>query len=191
MPVQYVNRKGKIYFLHEGKTKKGNPQYTFSQCKDEVFGTIPDGYEIYENPNAQIFLRRLQPKLITEKEEEQVREKFRALIERKYCKLTIEKKSITIYFADLDVERMRELWKNTPVARKEGVEVLIDREITYSPVIRFALQSRKEGLFIAKVVDYEKGNRQWQILESANSLEVLVSIMSEQINPEAYYSFPL
>jgi len=104
--------------------------------------------------------------------------------------LTIEKKVITIYFADLDVERMRELWKNTPVARKEGVEVLIEREITYSPVIRFVLQSRKEGLFIAKVLAYEKGNWRWQILDTANSLEVLVSIMSEQIEPEAYYSFP-
>ena len=189
MPVQYVNRKGKIYFLHEGNTKKGNPQYTFSQCKDRALETIPDGYEIYENPNAQVFLRRVQPKLISEKEEGLVRECFRALIVQKYCKLTIEKKTITIYFADQDVERMRELWTNTPVARKEGVEVLIDREITYSPVIRFALQSRKEGLFIAKVVDYEQGNRQWQILDTANSLEVLVSITREQIDLEAYYSF--
>ena len=137
-----------------------------------------------------MFLRRLQPKLISEKEEGLVRESFRTLIERKYCKLTIEKKTITIYFADQDVEKMRELLKNTPVARKEGIEVLIEREITYSPVIRFVLHSRKEGLFIAELVDYEKGNRRWQILGTANSLEVLVSITSEEIDLEAYYSFP-
>ena len=29
---------------------------------------VPDGFEIYENPNAQVFLRRIQPKIITDEE---------------------------------------------------------------------------------------------------------------------------
>lgn len=190
MSVQYTNRKGKIYFLHEGITKKGNLKYTLSQSKGGALNIIPEGYEIYENPNAQVFLRRIQPKLIKKAEEILVKEKLIKLIEQKYCKLTIEKKTITIYLADQDVEKIREIWKNTPRAQKEGVEVLIDQEITYSPVIQLVLQSQKERLFVVKIVDYEEGNRMWEIVNTPDRLEYLVPIIIEEIDIETYYSFP-
>ena len=190
MPVQYTNRKGKIYFLHEGSTKKGNPKYTLSQSKEGALNIIPEGYEIYENPNAQVFLRRIKPKLIKKTEEILVKEKFIKLIEQKYCKLTVEKKTITIYLADQDVEKIREIWKNTPRAQKEGVEVLIDKEITYSPVIQLVLQSQKERLFVVKIVYYEEGNRMWEIVNTSDRLEYLIPIISEEIDVETYYSFP-
>jgi hypothetical protein len=27
---------------------------------------IPEGFEVYENPNARVFLRKVQPKIITD-----------------------------------------------------------------------------------------------------------------------------
>lgn len=30
MSIEYINRKGKKYYLHTGKTKKGNDKYFFS-----------------------------------------------------------------------------------------------------------------------------------------------------------------
>ena len=69
MPVEYINRKGQIYYLHQGTTKTGKPKYFFSmkQAAQQV-DTIPEGFEIYENPNAQVFLRKIQPKLISDEE---------------------------------------------------------------------------------------------------------------------------
>ena len=69
MFIQHTNRAGKIYYLREQKTKTGKTRYFFSARK-EGKGTavekIPEGYEIYEHPeNAQVFLRKRQPQLIT------------------------------------------------------------------------------------------------------------------------------
>ncbi|MGD0900880.1 MAG: hypothetical protein ABR915_23860, partial [Thermoguttaceae bacterium] len=63
------NRKRHTYFLHEGKTKAGKPKYFFSRDSEgDVLDTIPDGYEVYENPNAQVFLRKAMPQIITDEE---------------------------------------------------------------------------------------------------------------------------
>ena len=69
MPVKYVNRKRQAYFLHEGKTKTGKPKYFFSKDSEgDLRDAIPEGYEIYENPNAQVFLRKITPQIITDEE---------------------------------------------------------------------------------------------------------------------------
>ena len=69
MPVKHINRKRQAYFLHAGKTKTGKPKYFFSKDSEgDLLDTIPDGYEIYENPNAQVFLRKITPQVITDEE---------------------------------------------------------------------------------------------------------------------------
>ncbi len=70
MPAQYTNRSGKIYYLHRGLTKSGNPKYYFSmRLKGDLVNFIPEGYEIYEDPfRAQVFLQRKQPQAIADSE---------------------------------------------------------------------------------------------------------------------------
>ena len=69
MIVEYTSRTGKLYYLHIGKTKKGNDKYFFSSKKNgNLAQNIPKGYEIYENVNAQVFLRKVQPKIILDEE---------------------------------------------------------------------------------------------------------------------------
>ena len=69
MLVTYTNRKGDLYYLHVGKTKTGKNKYFFSKKKEGVLALeIPEGYEIYENVNAQVFLRKIQPKIILDQE---------------------------------------------------------------------------------------------------------------------------
>lgn len=55
MVVKYVNRKGRKHYLHEGTTKTGKPKYCFAmKSEGNLVSAIPQGYEIYENPNAQV-----------------------------------------------------------------------------------------------------------------------------------------
>jgi hypothetical protein len=69
MAVAYRNRKQQTYFLHEGKTKTGKAKFFFSKESDgTLLDAIPEGYEIYENPNAQVFLRKKTPQLVTDDE---------------------------------------------------------------------------------------------------------------------------
>ena len=65
MPITYTNAKEKTYYLHQGTTKTGKPKYYFStQPEGTLAEAMPEGFELYENPNAQVFLRRIPPKLI-------------------------------------------------------------------------------------------------------------------------------
>ena len=73
MPITHTNAKGKTYYLHQGTTKTGKPKYYFSmESGGPLADAIPEGFEMYENPNAQVFLRRIPPKLITDEERQRM-----------------------------------------------------------------------------------------------------------------------
>ena len=82
MTATYTNRKGKTYYLHQGKTKLGNPKYVFA-LRDEgnLVEAIPPGYEVYENPNGQVFLRRTKTQIITDEEAAVVEAGMRQFLE--------------------------------------------------------------------------------------------------------------
>ncbi len=69
MPFTYTNRKNHTYYLHQPAPKTGAPRYIFSTAPGgNSVESMPEGYEIYENPNGIVFLRKEQPKIITENE---------------------------------------------------------------------------------------------------------------------------
>ena len=73
MPITHTNAKGQPFSLYQGTTKTGKPKYYFAmQSEGTLAKAIPAGYEIYENPNAQVFLRRIPPKIITDAERQVV-----------------------------------------------------------------------------------------------------------------------
>lgn len=78
MAVKHVNRKGQTFHLHETRTKTGKPKFFFSM-KDEgvLVVSIPDGFEVYENPDAHVFLCTKLPEFITDHEIAVVREGLR------------------------------------------------------------------------------------------------------------------
>ncbi len=99
MAVEYTNRKGKKYYLNVGKTKKGKPRYYFSMKKREKLAEeIPEGYEIYENPaNAQVFLRKQIPPLITELEKRLVENKLQKVTGPRLYVADVKGEEIVIY----------------------------------------------------------------------------------------------
>jgi hypothetical protein len=73
VPITHTNAKGQTFSLYQGTTKTGKPRYYFAMQSEGTLATaIPAGYEIYENPNAQVFLRRIPPKIITDAERQVV-----------------------------------------------------------------------------------------------------------------------
>jgi hypothetical protein len=64
VPITHTNAKGQTFALYQGTTKTGKPKYYFAMRSEGTLAkAIPAGYEIYENPNAQVFLRRIPPKI--------------------------------------------------------------------------------------------------------------------------------
>ena len=64
MSVEHVSRSGKVYYLHGKPGKGGKPNLFFSTDADgPLVDVVPNGFEIYENVNGQVFLRRIRKKL--------------------------------------------------------------------------------------------------------------------------------
>ena len=95
MPVQHINKKGQTFYLHQGITKTGKPKYFFSMKVEETLGDkIPEGFEIYENPNAQVFLRKIQPKIITDEEIRLVERGIKQYSKLKYYQIDVKNSSL-------------------------------------------------------------------------------------------------
>ncbi|MCP4236343.1 MAG: hypothetical protein GY770_22645 [Aestuariibacter sp.] len=104
MTITHPNRKDVTYHLHQGTTKKGKPRYYFSKKQPAApVNEIPDGYEINEIPNGQVFLRKTQPKLITDQERAVVK---KALRKRPYLGAIVEVKKNRIVI-HIDTPMMR------------------------------------------------------------------------------------
>jgi hypothetical protein len=50
---------------------------------------VSEGFEIYENPNAQVFLRRVPPQMITDEERRVVEEGMRTYADVKDYKIEV------------------------------------------------------------------------------------------------------
>jgi hypothetical protein len=147
MPVQFRNRKGKTYCLHQGKTKKDNLQYFFSmKAEGDLTEAIPEGCEIYENPNAQV-LRKILPKLITDSERAIVEKYLPESPGRFLC--DIKGKTITVFESDQDIKSLEELFRSIALPRTIDTKDLLRNAITFSAVFRFILEDAEKRLFVA------------------------------------------
>jgi hypothetical protein len=65
MAFTYTTRRGKTYYLHTGPKRGGGTQHYVSTDPDgPVAESVPDGFEIYETPNGQVYLCKTKPALI-------------------------------------------------------------------------------------------------------------------------------
>jgi len=106
---------------------------------------IPEGYEIYENPNGRVFLRRIQPKLIEDSERAMVQKYLAESPGTFLC--DIKGKTITVFESDQDVESLKELFRSIALLRKIETEELVRNTITFSAVFRFILDDAEKRLF--------------------------------------------
>ena len=148
MPITYTNAKGKTSYLHQGTTKTGKPKYYFSmESHGELAESIPAGFEVYENPNAQVFLRRVPPKLITDEERQVVEDGMRKYAEVQDYKIDVKGNAIVVYTADQDIETLAGLFKDMypgPAANAQ-LRTLLRQGIHYSPMLQFLLSAGNPG----------------------------------------------
>jgi hypothetical protein len=107
MAITHINRKQQTYYLHQGKTKTGKPRYFFSiKAEGDLVEAIPEGYEIYENPNAQVFLRKIPPQLITDEELAIVDKGLKKYAKVDHYLVDVKKQIISIYTPDQNVSAL-------------------------------------------------------------------------------------
>lgn len=174
MPVQYTNRKDKEYYLHQGVTRTGKPKYYFSPKREGKLATsIPAGFEVYENPNGQVFLRKVHPKIVEEDEVAALEKEFKKSSRYKYCLVDVKENAIIVYMPNQNVELLSGIMNLTP-GREIETENYLKRTLSYSPGCRFLLLDREQRIFVAEKYCYGKSTEYWRQIGQPGSLRDLV-----------------
>ena len=183
----YTNRRGKEYYLHVGKTKKGNQRYYFSMKNTGELATeVPEGYEIYEDPNAQVYLTRIQPKLILDAEIEIVK---KALMKRgrpNDYKVDVRGNVITIFESN---QRSQPSGTFLPFFSIASMQDLYDRYATYLPIFRFILVDQEQRLFTPERFCFKGRIDDWITLLSSGeeSLQTLATKYVKHLGEDSFY----
>ena len=106
MPIEYTTRSGEKYYLHVGETKTGKPKYYIARhTRGPLADAIPDGFEIYESPKGQVSLRRILPKVISDKELIFVERELERIARLKGSRVERKLRILTVHVADLSDPR--------------------------------------------------------------------------------------
>jgi hypothetical protein len=189
VPITYTNAKDKTYYLHQGTTKTGKPKYYFSTQPEGTWAeAIPEGFEIYENPNAQVFLRRIPPKIITDEERQVVEDGMRKYAEVQDYKIDVKGNAIVVYTADQDIETLADVFKDMysgPSARTQ-LRTLLRQGIHYSPMLQFLLEDEPRRLFTAQRYCFRGAIDDW-IDIGYGPLTTLVKRYVKHLGKESYF----
>lgn len=149
MSIQHLTRAGKTYYPHILAGKTGKPKYHFSLSPEGTLsGAVPEGFEIYENVHAQVFLRRKTPHIITDEEMGLVKDALKGQGKEWHFKADVKKNVITIYEGSdnsLGLEAIAAPW-----ITKSALQDIARSSSSYMAVLRFVLVEPKKRLFMTE-----------------------------------------
>lgn len=190
MAITYTNAKGQTYFLHRGRTKTGKLTHYFSLQRDvHLADFIPEGYEIYENPNTQVFLRKIPPKLITDTERQVVIDGMGKYASGEAYKIDVKGTVLTIYLADQDQEALARIVKEYPstMHNKERMMQLLQQQIHYSPMLQFILVDVQQRLFAVQRYCFRGAIDDWINIGFPNTLAHGVKTFVKHLGKPSYF----
>ena len=188
MPVEYTNKKEKTYYLHRGMTKSGKVRFYFSRkTEGNLVNAMPDGYEIYENPNGGVYIRKARPRVISDDELAAVENELRRFSHLRYCKVDVKKGIISIYTPKQDVDGLLDVVRSFSKAGNVDVQRTIGQLITYSPGLRFVLVDKEARLFQTQRHYYGGALDNWIDIGGSSKLEELVSRYVKHLETEVFF----
>ncbi len=188
MTIEYVNRRGKTYYLHEGKTKTGKPKYFFSmKAEGTPVSAIPEGYEIYENPNAQVFLRKIPPQIITPEEMAMVREGVKQYAKLDHFIVDVKDKHIVVYLCDQNVDELTALISFGLGKDSARMKESLGMSLSYSPMMQFVLDDAQTREFVVERWCFRGSVDDWIGLDGPTDLKSLVKKYARHLGKESFY----
>jgi hypothetical protein len=187
MSIQHTARTGKTYYLHVGQGKSGKPNYFFSTDQEgPLADCLPPGFEIYENINGQVFLRRKLPRLITEEEMARVKEALKRHAEGWRYKVEVKKNTIIIYEASDNSALLEEIalpWVNKAALRQSLIQ-----GANYTAVMRFVLTDPEKRLFGADRFCFRGSIDDWiGISRGSERLDTIIKRFIKHLGKESFF----
>ncbi|XGV96660.1 MAG: hypothetical protein ACAF41_28505 [Leptolyngbya sp. BL-A-14] len=188
MSVEYTNRRGRRHYLHEGKTKTGKPKYFFSmKAEGTLVNAIPDGYEIYEHPSAQVFLRKIPPQIVTPEEVAIVREGVKKAAQIDDIIVDVKDNQIVVYLCDQNADYLMEIALPTSRADAARMREALMQSFTYSPIMQFVLEDAQTRTFVVERWCFLGSVDDWIALDSSTDLKALVKQYGQHLGKESFY----
>jgi hypothetical protein len=188
MAIQHVNRRGDTYYLHEGRTKTGKPKFFFARRPEGALAAgVPAGYEVYENPNAQVFLRKAVPRVVTDEEVSTVERGVRGLAKLAYFVIDVKGPSIVVHLANENVAFLEETVTTRFGRNPAEVYRWVQKFLRYSPMMRFTLVDEKTRRFAADRWCFLGSIDDWFPLSGGGDLGTLVARYCPHLGLESFY----
>ncbi|PSB30761.1 hypothetical protein [Stenomitos frigidus] len=188
MSVEYTNRRGRKHYLHEGKTKTGKPKYFFSmKAEGTLLNAIPDGYEIYEHPSAQVFLRKIPPQIITPEEVAIVQDGIKKHAKLDYFIVDVKDNQIVVYLCDQNVDALMEIALPVSSAEAARMRAALVESLSYSPMMQFVLESTQTRAFVVERWCFRGSVDDWIALDRSTDLNALVKQYGQHLGKESFY----
>lgn len=197
MTLQYTNRVRKIYYLSAGKTKTGKPQYFFTlKEKNNSINKTPKGYEIYEHPeNAQVFMRKIRPRLINELEEQFVKNKVKMLNRTRRYRVDCKDKYITIYESNQEIESSQKafgkFFSKSGTTSEDALNSFTNiLDQNYTAILRFYLTDKEKRAFSAERFCFRGQFDRWIYLEESEHFRNLVAKYISILGTDDFFELP-
>jgi len=187
MEIQHVNRMGDTYYLHEGRTKTGKPKYYFSRKREgTLVAAVPDGYEVYENPDAQVFLRKVVPRVVTDEEVGTVERGVRELAKLAYFAIDVKGPSIVVHLPNGNVAFLEGILASRFGRDPAEMDRQVQRFLSYTPMMRFTLRDENARWFTVDRWCFLGSIDDWFPL-SGGDLETLVARYCPHLGRESFF----
>jgi hypothetical protein len=186
--VSYTNRRGQTYYLHRSTDQKGRPRYHFSMKRDgDPAEAVPEGYEIYEHPRGQVYLRRIPRKVISDDETAAVEAGIRRFSKLREFRVDVRKDTITIWVPDQTVDALSTFLGSALAVTPEFAREVLSRHISYSPMLRFILIDSQKREYIAQRYCYLGSIDDWVDIGYPGSLQNLVKTYVKHLGQDSYF----
>jgi len=189
-PLSYTNRKGRVYYLHAGKTKLGERRYFFAKTVgDGVLTALPVGFEIVESINAVVSLRRIDPnaRRVPEADVARVRAELARHPHLRRHRAEAVKGEIMVYepiggLTDEVADYLVASFQLTP-AQLEQRRPVLEKGLQYTPVMRLV---PADGQYELRRMTY-RGAGGWSPVLARGSLQKLASQYLKQIGTPQFF----
>ena len=194
MPISHTNCYGKTYYLHEGKTKIGNPKYFVSTKSEGNFAkAIPDGYEIYEQPGGMVYFRKIQKTPILPHELKYVQDKIAPLRNKDDEKEYEQMKAFLIanstdFLSSNGQSYLEQNYRMRYEAEIRGMEIIIYRVRGHAmPILKFELIDEETREYLAYRWCFRGRIDGWIHIGFSGQLKCLVDKYCPSLGTDDFY----
>lgn len=186
MAFTYQTRRGKTYYLHTGPKRGGGIQHFLSRdAAGPLAEAIPEGFEIHETPNGQVYLRRIKPALVRPEELEQVRRALAKLQSEAARYLAeVRDNQIVIHEGATGIDLLRQI--NVRLSDRDLVEYAA-RGARLTPVMRFILEDPAARIFAPERYCFRGSVEDWISIGQPDRLERLAQKFLKHLGTDAFY----